>query len=648
MVAELKIENPSSEGGVEQLFEGDFKQLRRELDQELWPSWIRENESASNEEEQKTSGLVITMTVSQPDWVTVEVEDGYLRVDRSKFSAVQEAYYRASQYMSREDWPNAAAAFRKVLELNPLPLLRQGVTIMAGIAHFHMEDFDRAARMFEEAIRLNEYNDFAHLFLGSVRMLAGDYQQAIGPLRRSLELNQHHSHAHFYLGYVYEELGQPENAIASYKTEIETHKEVTGAYEHLAKLYKRLGDEHPSKKVPYYLKAIEIYKKWAEVDPSNSAVRNLAGYLYTQIGNLEGATKAFEEAVEAKPDNVLALSNWGLAYLNAERASEAREIFKRLASLDEEGVREQLSQTSPENLDEEVRLAMGETHQLLGAATLKLYQSRAQERGEQAIDRSLLLEAESAFKTALCYNSEDVHSLYNLGLVYWGLKRRVAASRLFSRVLELKAEHEDAAKGLRAMQDELAQWRGWLTMTVGRFAESTSPDNPVHTRDLIEKLAECRAKLYEGVDSAHEQEVFTSEDLLNAMLPVGEWLSKMGADEMRFEFAAWIFERGWLSSVKAAMLAGLDIYQYVDDAGHIDIERAVPAFKGALEINPDNEPVRATLEALVEEKLKQRLLETGLLKQIKEPITDFTPYQNRTPIVVHGKPVSETIVEDRR
>lgn len=76
-------------------------------------------------------------------------------------------------------------------------------------------------------------------------------------------------------------------------------------------------------------------------------------------------------------------------------------------------------------------------------------------------------------------------------------------------------------------------------------------------------------------------------------------------------------------------------------------DEAIKAFQRSLEIDPDNEPARANLAALVEEKLERRLHEAGLLKQIREPITDFAPYQNRAPIMVRGKPVSETILEDR-
>jgi hypothetical protein len=51
-------------------------------------------------------------------------------------------------------------------------------------------------------------------------------------------------------------------------------------------------------------------------------------------------------------------------------------------------------------------------------------------------------------------------------------------------------------------------------------------------------------------------------------------------------------------------------------------------------------------EAAAEERFKQRLLEKGLLKEIKRP-----PYEakgDRTPIKVKGKPLSEMIIEERR
>lgn len=46
--------------------------------------------------------------------------------------------------------------------------------------------------------------------------------------------------------------------------------------------------------------------------------------------------------------------------------------------------------------------------------------------------------------------------------------------------------------------------------------------------------------------------------------------------------------------------------------------------------------------------LHQALLAAGVISEIKPPITDFTPYKNRKLIEVKGKPLSETIIEERR
>lgn len=51
---------------------------------------------------------------------------------------------------------------------------------------------------------------------------------------------------------------------------------------------------------------------------------------------------------------------------------------------------------------------------------------------------------------------------------------------------------------------------------------------------------------------------------------------------------------------------------------------------------------------LSEAEFERRLLERGIISSIPAPITDFEPYRNRKLIEVKGKPLSETIVEERR
>jgi hypothetical protein len=49
----------------------------------------------------------------------------------------------------------------------------------------------------------------------------------------------------------------------------------------------------------------------------------------------------------------------------------------------------------------------------------------------------------------------------------------------------------------------------------------------------------------------------------------------------------------------------------------------------------------------LDQQIQRALYEAGLLSEIKPPITDPTPY-HREPIVIKGKPLSETVIEERR
>ena len=49
-----------------------------------------------------------------------------------------------------------------------------------------------------------------------------------------------------------------------------------------------------------------------------------------------------------------------------------------------------------------------------------------------------------------------------------------------------------------------------------------------------------------------------------------------------------------------------------------------------------------------EAEVDQELLREGILDQVPPPITDTTPWENRRLIEVKGKPLSETVIEERR
>ena len=51
---------------------------------------------------------------------------------------------------------------------------------------------------------------------------------------------------------------------------------------------------------------------------------------------------------------------------------------------------------------------------------------------------------------------------------------------------------------------------------------------------------------------------------------------------------------------------------------------------------------------MTEEEFDQYLIAKGVMTSAPPPITDLTPFQNRQLIEVKGKPLSDTVIEERR
>ena len=86
----------------------------------------------------------------------------------------------------------------------------------------------------------------------------------------------------------------------------------------------------------------------------------------------------------------------------------------------------------------------------------------------------------------------------------------------------------------------------------------------------------------------------------------------------------------------------------------LQVEAVVEQVK-ALSLDQQKE-LRRRLERVLQDKpavtsedeLEYRLLEAGLLSEIKPPITELTPYRGRKLGKARSKPLSEVIVEERR
>jgi tetratricopeptide (TPR) repeat protein len=365
---------------------------------------------------------------------------------------------------------------------------------------------------------------------------------------------------------------------------------------------------------------------------ANSELYVLLGYTYFFRGDFTRASNYFLKATNKNQNDVSAHLSLALAYNRLGKTEKAISavwdaIRLRHDSADAHfllgNLRHQLHQW---DLAEEayrkalqLRNDFPEVYQYLALMYFEIGNSNGAEREDR------YREAIATYQELIDINPASWASYINIGYIYDQLGEHEEATEAYQKAVQFALPSDDFP-GIVTLGMELLDAARRFNEARSVFKRALEVIGESHHRDGISRvqiLTWIGTSDLQSVDSLMSNT--TDPDLL-------------GEAEESFREALTLDP----NYIHAQLGLGAVYYSQ----GRID--EAIQAFKKALEIDPDNHPARGNIEFLVEERLKQRLFEKGLLKQIKDPITDFTPYQNRTPILVHGKPVSETIVEDRR
>lgn len=122
--------------------------------------------------------------------------------------------------MKKADAQEAEKLFRGAIELDPgFGAAHAGLalTIFFEILHGWTEgredDINRALVVARRAVIEDDRNDFAHLALGRVLTLQGEFEDAIAELERSIEINPNLALSHFALGFAHIWSGRARDAL---------------------------------------------------------------------------------------------------------------------------------------------------------------------------------------------------------------------------------------------------------------------------------------------------------------------------------------------------------------------------------------------------------------------------------------------------
>lgn len=89
--------------------------------------------------------------------------------------------------------------------------------LQRGLAHNHLEDYQRAIADFSEVLRIDPENVDAYNFRGTIYFRLGQHQQALADYNRALQLDPEFPILYYNRGYVRLDLGDRAGAIADFQ-----------------------------------------------------------------------------------------------------------------------------------------------------------------------------------------------------------------------------------------------------------------------------------------------------------------------------------------------------------------------------------------------------------------------------------------------
>jgi tetratricopeptide (TPR) repeat protein len=342
---------------------------------------------------------------------------------QAQHSPTEAAFNRAMVLQQQSQWPEAADAWRKFLELEPR---HAGAHANLGAVLSRLGQYDEAVKSYDNALRFNPQLTQALFNLGVAHYRAGQFPKAAEALARYLAASPDAWQARQMLGLALLELSRDEEAAPLLESALKANPQDASLLFGLGMAYLRL-------KRPEVKTMIDRLAATAAGEPF---AHLLKGQNYLADSDFQHGVEALEAAAKLSDDLPRLHFSLGVAYLRTGRNQEAISAFERelkrlprdywtlyyLAFLhDAEG---QLDAAR-----ERARLALAlqplsaDAGALLGKVLLK--------QGKAA-------EAVKPLEIAVAQNPNDSNLHFQLARAYQQSGRRQDAARAFAEAQRLK------------------------------------------------------------------------------------------------------------------------------------------------------------------------------------------------------------------
>lgn len=189
----------------------------------------------------------------------------------------------------------------------------------AGIAVKNGE-YDKAFRLYEDAIRTNPKNAKAYQDLAVLQRQLGMLDEEVGTYQRWMKAVPDDPTSRYFMAEAYSRNNEFDTAKKWLDQYVILSKGDPRSFPMASSLYQRIGVPDAEQ---YMLET------WVRNDPKNPSAQIMLGDYYQRNGDLQRAERAFQQVVNLKPNDPSALSQLGSLYQQMGRHEEAIQQYQQ-------------------------------------------------------------------------------------------------------------------------------------------------------------------------------------------------------------------------------------------------------------------------------------------------------------------------------
>lgn len=231
-------------------------------------------------------------------------------------------YVDAVRLVEAEDNEKAIKKLETSLELYERFSLAHS---MLGDIYYDMKDYNKSARYYEKATRLNPWSFRDYFSLGEVYYVMKEPQKAANAYVNACEIKPDHLQAHINAAKSYYEIKDIDSAM-------QYIEQAENIYPGASEVQKILGDIFEFQK--NHEQAIRAYKRALEIDSNNPDIMLALAVAYLRDNRTNSAKELLISVMQAQPENNAALQYLGYCHLQLKEIDESIQSYSRAIAID--------------------------------------------------------------------------------------------------------------------------------------------------------------------------------------------------------------------------------------------------------------------------------------------------------------------------